>query len=46
MNDELSPEEIEGRRRRDVRRIVWVLLPITIVFSLLLLVERFWLLQK
>jgi len=40
MKDE--PEEIE-RRRRDMSQIVWILLPITIFFFLLLLIEPFWL---
>ena len=38
MKDE--PEEIE-RRRRDMRRIVWILLPITAFFFLLLVIQRF-----
>jgi hypothetical protein len=42
MTDE--PEEIE-RWRRDMRRIVWILLPITTFFFLLLLIQRFGLLQ-
>jgi hypothetical protein len=37
-----NPEEIE-RRRRDMGRIVWILLPVVIFFFLLLLIERFWL---
>jgi hypothetical protein len=40
MRDE--PEEIE-RRRRDMRRIVWILLPITAFFFLPLVIQRFWL---
>jgi hypothetical protein len=42
MNDE--PEEIE-RRRRDMSRIVWILMPVATFFFLLLLIERFWLPQ-
>jgi hypothetical protein len=45
MTDGPSPEEIE-RRRRDMRRIVWILLPITAFFFLLLLIQRFWLPQQ
>jgi hypothetical protein len=44
MNDEPSPEEIERRRREGMSRIVWILLPITIFFFLLLLIQRVWLL--
>jgi hypothetical protein len=40
MKDE--PEESE-RRRRDMRRIAWILLPITAFFFLLLVIQRFWL---
>ena len=38
-------EEIE-RRRRDMSRVVWVLMPIAIFFFLLLLIERFWLFRR
>jgi|SRR5215831_16014885 len=44
MRDEPSPEEIERQRRehkRDMRRIVWILLPITTFFFLLLVIQRF-----
>jgi hypothetical protein len=40
MKDELEKNE---RRRRDLRRIVWILLPITAFFFLLLVIQRFWL---
>ena len=33
-------EEIE-RRRRDWRRIIWILMPIAAVFFLLLVIQRF-----
>jgi hypothetical protein len=39
---ESEPEENE-RRGRDMRRIVWILLPITAFFFLLLVIQRFWL---
>jgi hypothetical protein len=44
MRDRPSPEEIERQRRehkRDMRRIVWILLPITTFFFLLLVIQRF-----
>ena len=44
MSDGPSPEEIERQRRehkRDMRRIVWILLPITTFFFLLLVIQRF-----
>ena len=37
-------EEIE-RRRRDWRRIIWILMPIAAVFFLLLVIQRFGLSQ-
>jgi hypothetical protein len=40
MKDE--PEESE-RRQRDMRRVMWILLPITAFFFLLLVIQRFWL---
>jgi len=40
MKDE--PEENE-RRRRDMSRMVWILLPITAFFFLLLVIQHFWL---
>jgi len=43
MTDWHSPEKIE--RQRDMRRIVWILLPITAFFFLLLVIQRFWLSQ-
>jgi hypothetical protein len=44
MSDGPSPEENE-RRQRDMRRIVWILLPITAFFFLLLVIQRFGLSQ-
>ena len=44
MRDGPSPEEIERQRRehkQDMRRIVWILLPITTFFFLLLVIQRF-----
>jgi len=44
MRDGPSPEEIERQRKehkRDMRRIVWILLPITTFFFLLLVIQRF-----
>ena len=41
----LSPEEIE-RRRRDMRRIVWVLAPVATFFFLLSLLQHFLLSQQ
>ena len=38
---ESEREEIE-RRRRDMSRIVWILLPVVIVFFLFLPLEWFW----
>jgi hypothetical protein len=43
MADGPSPEENE--RRRDMHRIVWILLPVTAFFFLLLLIQRFGLSQ-
>jgi len=43
MEDE--PKETE-RRRREMSRIVWILLPIATFFFLLLLIEQFGLSQK
>ena len=46
MTEGPSPEEIKRQRRehkRDMRRIVWILLPITAFFFLLLVIQRFWL---
>jgi hypothetical protein len=40
MKDE--PEENE-RRQGDMRRVMWILLPITAFFFLLLVIQRFWL---
>jgi len=42
---ESEREEIE-RRRRDMSRIVWILLPVVIVFFLFLLREWFWLRER
>jgi hypothetical protein len=44
MRDRLGPEQIE-RRRRDMSRIVWVLMPVVTFFFLLLVIQRFGLLQ-
>jgi hypothetical protein len=44
VRDGPDPEEIEQQRRehkRDMRRIAWILLPVTTVFFLLLLIQRF-----
>ena len=44
MTDRPSPEEIERQRKehkRNMRRIVWILLPITAFFFLLLVIQRF-----
>jgi hypothetical protein len=44
MRDGPSPEEIDRQRRahkREMRRIVWILLPITAFFFLLLAIQRF-----
>ena len=48
MSDGPNPEEIERQRRehkQDMRRIVWILLPITTFFFLLLVIQRFGLSQ-
>ena len=43
----LSSEEIKRQQKekyeRDMKRIVWILMPITIDFFLLLVIARFWL---
>jgi hypothetical protein len=39
-----GPEEIERQRRehkRDMHRVVWILLPVTAFFFLLLVIQRF-----
>jgi hypothetical protein len=42
-----DPEETKQRKfERDMGRIPWILLPITIVFFLLLAIEHLWLLRK
>jgi hypothetical protein len=39
MSNGSSPEET--KRRRDMRRVVWILLPVTAFFFLLLVIQRF-----
>ena len=45
-----SSEEIERQQKdkyeRDMKRIVWILMPIIIDFFLLLVIARFWLSQQ
>jgi hypothetical protein len=46
MEDGPSPEEIGRQRRehkRDMGRVVLILMPVTAFFFLLLVIQRFWL---